>query len=524
MPAENQYDFVVVGSGFGGSVSALRLSEKGYRVAVLEKGKRYRTEDFPKTNWNLRKYMWMPRLGLYGIQMLTLLRHVLILHGGGVGGGSLVYANQLLVPPDEVFRKPEWGPGNWKERLAPFYAEARQMLGATPSPQVGKADEVLQEVGKEIRGEDTFHMNDVGIFFGEPDKTVADPYFGGKGPDRTGCTFCGACMIGCPVGAKNTLDKNYLYLAEKLGAQIIPETEVTGIRPCGDGYEVHTRKSTGILHPKQVFKAGGVVLSASVLGTVKLLSRCKQDGWLPKISDQLGSYVRTNSEAILAVDSRDKSVDWNDQIAITSGIYPDENTQVEMVRYNKGSDVLFALLTILTGGGGRIPRQLRFLGNALRHPLKFLKSLLIPGSAARMTGVLVMQTEENYLHIRLKPRWWRLGRLSLNSELPPGVQRSPSYIPMANEVTKRLANKMGGYPMSSWSEVLLDAPTTAHILGGCAMAESPEKGVVGFNGEVFGYPNLYVADGSVVPANLGVNPSLTIATLAEYIMSQAPAK
>jgi cholesterol oxidase len=524
MSTRNDYDFIVVGSGFGGSVSALRLAEKGYRVAVLEKGRRYQTEDFPKTNWHLRKYLWMPRMGLYGIQMLTLLRHVLILHGGGVGGGSLVYANQLLVPPDEVFRKPEWGPGDWKQKLAPFYAEAQRMLGATPSPQIGRADAALKEVGQEIRGEDTFHMNDVGVFFGEPDKRVPDPYFDGKGPDRTGCTFCGACMIGCPVGAKNTLDKNYLYLAEGLGARIIPETEVTGIRPSGDGYEVHTRKSTGFLHPKQVLKAGGVVLSASVLGTVKLLSRCKQDGWLPDISDQVGNYVRTNSEAILAVDSRDRSVDWNDQIAITSGIYPDETTHVEMVRYNKGSDLLYGLLTILTGGGGGIPRQLRFLGRVLRHPLRFLRLLMFPGSAKRRTVVLVMQTEENYLHFRFRPRWWRLGKRSVNSELPAGVERSPSYIPMANEVANRLSEKMDGDPMSMWSEVLLDAPTTAHILGGCAMADSPEKGVVGFNGEVFGYPNLYVADGSVVPANLGVNPSLTITTLAEYIMSQIPAK
>ena len=523
MSTQNQYDFIVVGSGFGGSVSALRLAEKGYRVAVLEKGRRYRTEDFPQTNWNLRKYLWMPAIGLYGIQMLTLLRHVLILHGGGVGGGSLVYANQLLVPPDEVFRKAEWGPGDWKARLAPFYAEAKRMLGATPSPQVGRADGCLREVGREIRGEDTFHMNDVGVFFGEPDKTVPDPYFDGKGPDRTGCTFCGACMIGCPVGAKNTLDKNYLYLAEGLGVQIIPETEVTGIRSSGDGYEVHTRKSTGLLHPKTVFEAGGVVLSASVLGTVKLLSRCKQDGWLPQISDQLGNYVRTNSEAILAVDSRDKSVDWNDQIAITSGIYPDDTTHVEMVRYNKGSDLLFGLLTVLTGGGGKIPRQLRFLGTVLRHPLRFLRLLVFPGSAKRRTVVLVMQTEENSLHFRFKPRWWRLGKRSVNSELPPGVKRSPSYIPMANQVATRLSEKMQGDPMSMWSEVLLDAPTTAHILGGCSMAESPDKGVVGFNGEVFGHPNLFVADGSVVPANLGVNPSLTITALAEYIASQIPA-
>ncbi len=518
------YDFVIIGSGFGGSVSALRLAEKGYRVAVLEKGIRYRTEDFPKTNWTLRKYLWMPSLGLYGIQMLTLLRHVLVLHGGGVGGGSLVYANQLLVPPDEVFAKPEWGPGDYRAKLAPFYAEARRMLGATPSPSVGRADEILREIGQEIRGEDTFHINDVGVFFGEPGETSSDPYFGGDGPDRTGCTHCGACMIGCPVGAKNTLDKNYLYFAEKLGVHILPETEVTAVRPLNPGYEILARKTTGFIHKRKALRARAVVFAAGVLGTLKLLMRCKRQGLLPEISDQLGRFVRTNSEALPAVKSRDASVDWADEIAITSGIYPDDATHVEIVRYNRGSDVLYGLATILTGGGGAIPRQLRFLANVLRHPWRFLKSLWPFGWAAQTSILLVMQTEENCLHLEYRPRWWRLGGLSMNSELPEGVPRAPSYIPMGNEIASRLAERIDGDPMSTWPEVLLDAPLTAHILGGCIMGESRENGVVGFNGEVFGYPNLYVADGSVIPANLGVNPSLTIAALAEFIMSQVPEK
>jgi cholesterol oxidase len=391
------FDYIVIGSGFGGSVSALRLAEKGYRVAVLEKGKRYRTEDFPKTNWNLWRYMWMPQLGLYGIQMLTLLKHVLVLHGGGVGGGSLVYANQLLVPPDEVFTKPEWGPGDWKAKLAPHYSEARRMLGANPSPRVGRADEVLRQVGVELRGKDTFHKNDVGIYFGEPGKTSPDPYFGGDGPDRVGCTFCGACMIGCPVGAKNTLDKNYLHLAERLGVRIVPETEVTGVRPVDTGYEVMTRRSIGVLHPRGWFTARGVVFSGGVMGSVKLLMKCKQQGWLPNLSNRLGQFVRTNSEAILSIDSKDRSVDWNDQIAITSGIYPDDSTHLEIVRYNKGSDVLFGLATVATDGGGRVPRQVRFLGNVLSHPVQFLRALWLPGQGARNSVVLVMQTNENYL-------------------------------------------------------------------------------------------------------------------------------
>jgi cholesterol oxidase len=515
------YDYIVIGSGFGGSVSALRLAEKGYKVAILEKGKRYRTEDFPATNWNLRKYLWMPTLGLYGIQMLTLLKHVFILHGGGVGGGSLVYANQLLVPSDEVFEKKEWGPGDWKTKLAPLYERAKRMLGATPCPSVGKADEILAQIGKQIRGEDTFHINDVGIFFGEPDQTVSDPYFGGEGPERTGCTFCGACMIGCPVGAKNTLDKNYLYLAEnKFGVTILPETEVTGVRPSQDGYEIYSRKSTGLLHPKRKFKARGVVFSGGVMGTVKLLLKCKTQGLLPKLSDQLGNFVRTNSEALLGVTARDKNADYSDQIAITSGIYPDEKTHIEIVRYNKGSDVMGSLLTLLTGGGGKIPRVVKFMGNIFRHPVEFIKSLWIFGWAARTPILLVMQTEENFIRLSYKPRWWRFGRPSMNTELVPGAEKVPSYIPIANKIAIEMGEKIDGQPKSAITEVLFDVASTAHILGGCVMGETPAEGVVDFNGKIHGYPNLYVADGSNVPVNLGVNPSLTITAIAEYIMSQ----
>ena len=517
------FDYIVIGSGFGGSVSALRLSEKGYGVAVIEKGKEWKTKDFPKTNWNIKKYLWIPQIGCYGYQMITLFKHVMIVHGSGVGGGSLVYANQLLVPPDEVFESKEWCIPDPREALAPHYETARKMLGANVSPHVGKADLLLKEVGMEMTGKDTFHKNDVGIFFGTPEETVPDPYFNGKGPDRTGCTFCGACMIGCPVGAKNTLDKNYLFLAREKGVKIIAETLVTGVRPMAQGYEVTTTTTRGFIKKEKIYRVKGVIFSGGVLGTVKLLSQCKDAGLLPHISDELGNFVRTNSEALIGVQSFDKTSDWNDQIAITSGIYPYKTTHIEIVRYNKGSDVLLNLLTVMAGGGGSVPRVIRYLGNILRHPLQFAKLLWPLGKAASISVLLVMQTDKNHLKLGYKKRWWRLGGKSINSEIPEGFKRSPSYIPVANETAERLAKKMDGIPLSSFPEVLLDMSTTAHILGGCCMGDSAQTGVVSGKGELFGYPGLYVADGSVVSANLGVNPSLTITALSEHIMSNIPA-
>jgi Choline dehydrogenase and related flavoproteins len=518
MSNDQEFDFIVIGSGFGGAVSAWRLTQKGYRVAVLEKGRRYQNKDFPATNWHLRKSVWMPKLGLLGIQGLTLLRHVLVLHGVGVGGGSLVYANQLIVPDATIFAKPEWGETGWQEKLAPFYREAQRMLGAVICPSVGNADLILREVGRELRGEDTFHVNPVGVFFGEADVTVPDPFFNGEGPARTGCRKCGACMIGCPNGAKNTLDKNYLYFAEKHGAVIYPETEVIGVQPAaGGGYQVMTRTSHGIFKEKKTFLARNVVFSGGVMGTVNLLFRCKQNGLLPHLSERLGDLTRTNSEAILGIDSRDHSRDWNDHIAITSGIYPDKETHIEVVRYSKGSDLLYAIATVLTDGGGKIPRWLKFIGNILRHPYQFLRALWVPGQSKRASIILVMQSSENYLRLRRS-------RFGLVSQLPPKGKRIPAYIPIANQVTRKMAEKMRGYPKGSWFEVLMDAPTTAHILGGCVMGDSVASGVVDYQGRVFGYPGLYVADGSVVPVNLNANPALTITALSEYFMAQIPEK
>ncbi|MCF7800607.1 MAG: GMC family oxidoreductase [Candidatus Marinimicrobia bacterium] len=516
------FDYIVIGSGFGGSVSALRLAEKGYRVAVLEKGKRYRPQDFAKTNWNFRRYFWMPKLHFYGIQCLALLRNAFILHGAGVGGGSLVYANNLLIPPDQVFQKPGWGPGDWQSKLQPHYRAAQRMLGATPAARTDEADRLLAEVSAEIRSKDTFHINDVGVYFGEPGKTVEDPFFNGEGPERTGCTYCGACMVGCRDGGKNTLDKNYLFLAEKRGVEILPEMEVLDVKPNGDkGYTIITQKSTGFRHPQKAFHARGVVFSGGVMGSVKLLLKCKTKDSLPRLSDQLGNFVRTNAEALLAVNARDKDADYSGQIAITSGVYPDAETHMEIVRYPKNSDAMALLSTLLVGGGKPWPRPLRLVGNIIRHPLRFLHSLWPFNWAQRTPIVLVMQTVDNHMRLTFKRRWWRFGKHSFNSTMPK-EHKIPSYIPIANKVTKRLAEKMNGRPLSILPEVLFDVTSTAHILGGCRMSETPETGVVDFQGKVHGYDNLYVVDGSIVPVNLGVNPSLTITALAEYVMSHFP--
>ena len=516
------YDYIIIGSGFGGSVSALRLAEKGYSVLVIEQGKRYRTEDFPKSNWNFRKYFWLPKFALYGIQAMTLLKDVFILHGTGVGGGSLVYANNLLVPPDKVFDDPKWGSKGWDKKLASYYKFAQKMLGATPSKVITKADRILKECAAEIGKEDTFHVNDVGIYFGKENVTVTDPYFDGKGPDRTGCNLCGGCMVGCRYGAKNTLDKNYLYLAEQLGVEIISETKVFNVNPNGKHYIISTNRVTGIFSKKSVFNAKGVIFSGGVMGTVKLLHQCKDNGSLPNISNILGDFVRTNSEALVGAKANDGR-DYSKGIAITSGIYPDKNTHIETVRYAKGQDAMSGFATILTGGKIGIPRQISFLSSIIKSPIQFIKSFWPFKWAEKTTILLVMQSISNYMRFEYKSRWWRLGRKSMNSNWNTN-EKVPSYIPVANDFAKRFANRVNGMAFSVLPEVLFDTSSTAHILGGCIMSDSSETGVIDFSGKIHGYNNLYVVDGSIVPANLGVNPSLTITALAEYIMDQIPVK
>jgi cholesterol oxidase len=525
-PKDFDTDVAIIGSGFGGSVAALRLSRKGYRVTVLEKGKRWQPEEYPNTNWNIPKSFWFPWIGCYGWWAMHLLREVLILHGVGVGGGSLVYCCTLFEPPDVVWNDPQWrGLEDWRAVMPEHFAEARRMLGAATNPRLGPADDALRRAAARRGREHTVRPTEVGIYFGEPEVTVPDPYFAGEGPPRTGCTFCGACMIGCKAGAKNTLDKNYLFLAEKAGTQIVPETKVELIEPLeGGGYRLRWRRSTSRLFAERgALTAEKVVLSAGVLGTVRLLMDSRERGALPFLSDQLGNVVRTNSEAMLGVTSRSRDDLWQG-ISITSKMEMDEVTHMEPVRFPPGSDVMLLLGTVLTDGGAGTPRQLRWLGNIVRHPIQFLRVTKPWGKAKTSAILLVMQTVDNHTRLVAKRQpLWPFTR-ALTSQPEAGQPGIPSYIPIANEVAREFAADLDAIPQSSLNDVLLDTSTTAHLLGGCGIGAGPDTGVIDSHGRVFGYDGLYVADGSVIGANLGVNPSLTITALAEHICSRVPAR
>jgi cholesterol oxidase len=522
-------DVCVIGSGFGGSVSALRLVEKGYSVCVLERGRRWKASDFPRTNWNTRKALWMPAAKCFGILRLSFLSDVFVLSGSGVGGGSLVYANTLYVPPDAFFEAAPWrGLEDWKRALLPFYRRAQFMLGVTHHDVEGEPDRVLAEVAKELGAGDTYIQTPVGVYFGKPGERADDPYFGGAGPARHGCVLCGGCMVGCRHDAKNTLDKNYLWFAEKLGAEVRPMRTVTDVRALpaadGGGFAItHQHSGAWFARDRQVLRARRVVMAAGVLGTVQILLEAKARGSLPHLSPALGRHVRTNSEAILGVKSRKKDVRFDHGIAITSSIHPDANTHVEVVRYSDGSDALAPLSTLLTDGGPGRPRWLRYLGNVFRHPLDFARSLWPFGTARRGVFLLVMQTLDNSISLAMRRRWRRLWRKALDTGAGDGPP-NPTYIPLGNEVARTFAKKVDGVPKSSIMEVLFDVPTTAHILGGAAIGGSPDDAVVDADHQAFGHPGLYVVDGSAIPANLGVNPSLTITALAERAMSRFPAK
>ncbi len=528
MPTEFDYDWLVVGSGFGGSVSALRLAEKGYSVGVLECGRRFGDGDFPKSTWDLRRYFWAPRIGLRGIFRMTPFKDVAVVSGCGVGGGSLGYANTLYVPPSEFFEDPQWADlEDWEATLAPHYAEAQRMLGVVVHDNDDPADQLLREFGEQLGVGDTYRKTPVGVFLGEPGKTVPDPYFGGEGPDRTGCMQCGRCMVGCPHGAKNTLVKNYLWLAERRGAEVTPERTVTEIRPLGaadgsDGYAVTSERS-GLLpgRGRRTLTARGVVVAAGPLGTNKLLQRCRLGGALPRISSRLGELVRTNSEVILAVTvPEDYPEDLTRRVAITSSIYPDPHTHVETVTYGSAGDSMNTLYTLLVGDGTRVTRPLKLLAQIVRHPLRFAQVMWPKGWSRRTIIVLVMQTLDNA--IALRPKLKRSGDVRLSTEQDPD-RPTPTFIPVANEAAEWLAERTGGIAQSSVNEALMNVPTTAHILGGAVIGHGPEDGVVNAGQKVFGYENLLVCDGAAVPANVGVNPSLTIAALAEHAIDQIPA-
>jgi cholesterol oxidase len=530
------YDYAVVGSGFGGSVAALRLAEKGYSVLVVERGRRYRDADFPRDNWQLRRYLWLPLLRCFGPQAMTLFRGVLVLGGAGVGGGSLVYANTLVEPGPAFFAAPQWsGLADWRAELAPFYAIARRMLGVTRYPRETYADRVIKRCAEEMGRADTYRATDVGVFFGEPGRTVPDPYFGGEGPERTGCTHCGGCMVGCRIGAKNTLAKNYLYLAECRGVEIVAEREVTSLEPLGErgerGWRLVTRRSTAWLaHAPRTYSARNVVLAGGVLGTLGLLFRCKQiTRTLPNLSERLGHDIRTNSEAIVGVTRRAPAGepggdDFSDGVAITSIFHPDEHTSIEPVRYAAGSSFMRVLAAPLADGFRKRERLAGILGAVARRPRDLWRMLVNRQWTRTSIILLVMQHVDNRLRLRLGRHPFTLFRRRLVSAPEPGVTPVPSYIPVGHDVTRRIAAAVDGIAQGAATEALLGIPTTAHILGGCALAADATRGVIDASHRVFGYEGLLVCDGSVIPANLGVNPSLTITALAERAMARIPPK
>jgi len=523
------YDWIVIGSGFGGSVSALRLAEKGYRVAVIECGRRFADDEHAESTWNFRRYYWMPKLGMRGILRMTAFKDVFIVSGCGVGGGSLGYANTLYQARPAFFGDKQWAElADWQRELAPHYETAERMLGVAQYPLEGPADLLLKEYGEKIGVGDTYAHTNVGVFFGEPGKEVEDPYFGGEGPRRSGCIGCGSCMVGCRHNAKNTLRKNYLWFAEKLGVEVIPDRQVTDVRPIEggaedgwDGYTVASERSGAWLRKQRsTLRARGVVVAAGALGTNALLQNCRHRGSLPRVSERLGELVRTNSESINAVTAPSDERDFAKSVAISSSIYPDPDTHIEVVTYGRRADSMSYLFTLLTGKGTRLSRPFLWIGQVLRHPLRFAR-LLWPGTWSRRTVILlVMQTLDNA--IRLRPRRRLLGRgVRLQTEQDP-EKPNPTFIPAADAATRWMAERTGGLAQSGLTEAILNIPTTAHILGGAVIGSGPERGVVDSDNRVFGYRNLLVCDGAAVPANPGVNPSLTITALAERAMSKVP--
>ncbi|MFI6445497.1 GMC oxidoreductase [Kitasatospora sp. NPDC050543] len=538
---EYDYDVIVVGSGFGGSVSALRLTEKGYRVAVLEAGRRFARDELPKTSWDIANYLWAPALGLYGIQRIHLLANVLVLGGAGVGGGSLNYANTLYVPPKAFFEDRQWQHiTDWQAELAPFYDQAQRMLGVRTNPTVTPSDVHLKAAAEQMGVGDTFHLAPVGVFFGDgkdsdgtakaaPGAEIEDPYFGGAGPRRRACVECGECMTGCRHGAKNMLTENYLFLAERGGAEIHPLTTVARIRERGEGFAVDVRRtdsrsSDPVKAGARTLTAARVVVAAGTYGTQSLLHRMRDRGHLPRISGRLGELTRTNSEALVGAQTTDRRygarVDFTRGVAITSSIHPDENTHIEPVRYGRGSNAMGLMSIMQVKGGGRGPRWLRYALTAARHPVVLAQSMNKHRWSERTIIGLVMQSLDNSITVSLKDKG--LGKGKLTSRQGHGAP-NPTWIPAAEAGAVALAAEINGFAGSTVGEVF-DIPMTAHFLGGCPIGDAPETGVVDPYHRLYGHPGISVVDGSAVSANLGVNPSLTITAQAERAMSMWPNK
>ncbi|HYO00891.1 MAG TPA: GMC family oxidoreductase [Mycobacterium sp.] len=528
------YDVLIIGSGFGGSVSALRLTEKGYRVGVLEAGRRFEDEDMAKTSWNLRKFLWMPKLGMYGIQRIHLLRNCMILAGAGVGGGSLNYANTLYVPPEPFFVDKQWAHiTDWRAELMPHYDQATRMLGVVTNPTFTDADRILKEVADDMGVGDTFVPTPVGVFFGPdgqkaPGKTVPDPYFGGVGPARTGCIECGSCMTGCRYGAKNTLLKNYLGLAETAGAEVIPMTTVTSFQPRPDGsWDVHTaRTGRWLRKKKRTYTASTVILAAGTWGTQQLLFKMRDTGRLPELSDKLGVLTRTNSESIVGAGRHEVSsdLDLTHGVAITSSIHPTADTHIEPCRYGKGSNAMGLLQTLMTDGSGPggsdVPRWKQLVTNGRNDPRGTMRLLNPRRWSERTMIALVMQHLDN--SITTYTRRGKLGFRRMTSKQGHG-EPNPTWIPAGNEVTRRIAKKIDGVAGGTWGE-LFNIPLTAHFLGGAAIGDTREQGVIDPYHRVHGYPTLSVVDGAAISANMGVNPSLSITAQAERAASLWPNK
>jgi cholesterol oxidase len=518
---DDEYDVVIIGSGFGGSVSALRLTEKEYRVAVLEAGRRFRDQDFPKNSWHLRSFLFAPWLRCFGIFRMSLVRNAFILSGAGVGGGSLVYAQTLYVPGEPFYKGSQWGHiTDWQLELAPFYDQAKRMLGVTKYSTMTPSDEAMLLLAREMGVENTFRKTPVGVFFGEPGVEVADPYFGGVGPRRSGCKETGECMTGCRHNAKNTLVKNYLYLAERGGAKIFPLTTVTTVRQLSDGrYAVDTVRTDGFLRRgRRTFIAHDVIFAAATLGTQKLLHRMRDQGYLPNLSRRLGELTRTNSEAILAARTFRSDVDFTRGVAITSSFYPEKDTHIEPVRYGKKSNALGILATALTDGDQQ-PRLLAWAREFLRDFGSMCRAVVLRHWSEQTIIALVMQTRDNSLTCYTKKGL--MGR-RLTSRQGIG-EPNPVWIPIAHDAVRRLARIIRGVPFGSFQD-LFGVPTTAHFLGGCVIGDSAESGVIDAYQRVYNYPGLHIMDGSAVSSNPGVNPSLTITAQAERAMAFWPNK